>query len=79
MRDLVPMEEHPLRRPSRPGVLIECRLLLEEDPLDLVQSFLWAITSMTLLGALVGWFRLRRLFAKRVNVTRGFERLALLL
>ncbi len=68
MGDLVPVEEHPLRRPSRAGVLFECCLLLEEDPPDLVQSFLWAITSMTLLGALVGWFRLRRLIAQRVNV-----------
>jgi hypothetical protein len=30
IRDLVPVEEHPLRRPSRAGVLFECRLLLEE-------------------------------------------------
>jgi hypothetical protein len=56
MGNLVPVEEHPLRGPSRAGVLFVCRLLLEEDPLDLVQSFLRAITSMTLFGALVGWF-----------------------
>ncbi len=41
---------------------------LEEDPLDIVQSFLWALTLMTLLGALAGWFWLGRLFAQRVNV-----------
>ncbi len=46
--------EHSLRCQSRAGVLIECRLLLEEDSPDLIQSFLWAITSMTLLSALVG-------------------------
>jgi hypothetical protein len=44
------------------------QLLLEEDPPDLVQSFLRAITSMTLLGALVGWVWLGRLFAQRVNM-----------
>ncbi len=32
MGDLVPVEEHPLRHPSRAGVLFECCLLLEEDP-----------------------------------------------
>jgi hypothetical protein len=64
MGDLVPVEEHPLRHPSRAGVLFECCLLLEEDPLDLVQSFPWAITSMTLLGALVGWFWLGRFLPK---------------
>ncbi len=42
--------------------------IIEEDPPDLVQSFLWAITSMSLLGALVGCFWLGRLFAQRVNV-----------
>jgi hypothetical protein len=68
MGDLVPVEEHPLRHPFRTGVLFKCRLLFEEDLPDLVQSFLWAITSMTLLGALVGWFHLGRLFAQRVNV-----------
>ncbi len=35
---------------------------------DLVQSFLRAITSMTLLGTLILWFWLGRLFAQRVNV-----------
>jgi hypothetical protein len=60
--------EHPLRCQSRAGVLIKCHQLLEEDPPDLVQSFLWAITLMTLLGTLVGWFWLGRLFAQRVNV-----------
>jgi hypothetical protein len=68
MGDLAPVEEHQLRHPSRAGVLFECHLLLEEDKLDIVQSFLWAITSMTLLGALVGWFWLGRLFAQRVNL-----------
>jgi hypothetical protein len=67
MGDLVLVEEHLLRALSRAGVLFERRLLLEEDPLDLVQSFLRAITLMTLLGALVGWFWLGRLFAQRVN------------
>jgi hypothetical protein len=65
---LVPVEEYPLRRLSRAGVLFKCRLLLEEDLPDLIQSFLRAITLMTLLGALVGWFQLRRLFAQRVNL-----------
>ncbi len=68
MGDLVPVEEHLLRRLSRAGVLIKCCLLFEEDPPDLVQSFLRAITSMTLLSALVGWVWLGRLFAQRVNV-----------
>jgi hypothetical protein len=68
MGDLVPVEEHPLRRPSRAGVICKCHLLLEEDPPDLVQSFLWAITLMTLLGALVGWFWLGRSFAHREEV-----------
>jgi hypothetical protein len=68
MGDLVLVEVHPLRHLSRAKVLIECHLLLEEDPPDLVQSFLRAITSMILLGALVRWFRLARLFAQRVNV-----------
>jgi hypothetical protein len=68
MEDLSPVEEHPLMRPSRAGVLFECRLLLEEDSPDLVQSFLRAITLMTLLGALVGWFWLKRLFAQWVNM-----------
>jgi hypothetical protein len=62
------VEEHPLRHLSRTGVLFKCRLLLEEDPPDLVQSFLWAITLMTLLSTLVRWFWLGRLFAQRVNV-----------
>jgi hypothetical protein len=73
--DLVPVDldsvwpmEHPLRCLSRAGLLIECCLLLEEDPLDLIQSFLWAITSRTLPGTLVGWFWPQRLFAQRVNV-----------
>jgi hypothetical protein len=44
--DLVPVDL------DSAGVLIECRLLLEEDLPDLVQSFLWAITSMTLLDGL---------------------------
>ncbi len=43
MGDLVPVEEHPLRCPSRAGVLFECCLLLEEDPPDLIQSFLRAM------------------------------------
>jgi hypothetical protein len=68
MGDLIPMEVHLLRHLSRARVLIKCRLLLEEDPPDLVQLFLRAITSMTLLGALVRWFWLARLFAQRVNV-----------
>jgi hypothetical protein len=64
----VPVEEHLLRCLSRAGVLFECRLLLEEDPPDFVQSFLRAITLMTLFGALVGWFWLGRLFSQRINV-----------
>jgi hypothetical protein len=62
MGDLVLVEEHPLRCLSRAGV--ECHLLLEEDPPDLVQSFLQVITSMTLLGALVVWFQLERFLLK---------------
>jgi hypothetical protein len=68
MGDLIPVEEHPLRHPSRAGALFECCQLLEEDLPDLVQSFLRAITSMTLHGALVRWFWLKRLFAQRENV-----------
>ncbi len=68
MGDLVPVEEHPLRGPSRAGVLFESCLLLDRDPPDLVQSFLRAITLMTTLGTLAGWFQLGRLFAQRVNV-----------
>ncbi len=45
--DSVWLVEHPLRCPSRAGVLIECCLLLEEHPPDLVQSFLRAINSTT--------------------------------
>ncbi len=68
MGDLVLLEEHLLRGLPRVGVIFECRLLLEEDWLDLVQSFLCAITLMTLPGALVRWFWLGRLFAQRVNM-----------
>jgi hypothetical protein len=67
MGDLIPVEEHPLRRLPRAGVLFKCRLLLEENLPDLVQSFLWAITLMTLFGALVRWFWRGRLFAQRVK------------
>jgi hypothetical protein len=42
--------------------------IFKENPPNLVQSLLWAITLMTLLGVLVGWFWLGRLFAQRVNV-----------
>jgi hypothetical protein len=55
---------HLLRSLSRPEVVFECRQLLEEHLLDLVR----AIMSMILLGALVGWLQLGRLFARRVNV-----------
>ncbi len=72
---LVPMDldsawpmEHLIMSLSRAEVLIECLQLLEEHPPDLVQSFLWAIISMILVGALVGWFRLGKLFARRGNV-----------
>jgi hypothetical protein len=75
MGDLVPVNldsawlmEHPPRSLSIAEVLIEYRLSLEEHPPDLVQSFLWAIISMILLRAIVGWFWLGRLFARRVNV-----------
>ncbi len=44
---IVPVEEHLLRCPSRAGVLIRCHLFFEEDPPDLVQSFLRAITLNT--------------------------------
>jgi hypothetical protein len=84
MGELLPVDldsvwpmEHLLRCLSRAGVLIECRLLLEEDPPNLVQSFLRAIISMTLLSALIRWFWLGRLFAQRVNVetqgSRGYS------
>ena len=59
---------HLLRSLSIPEVLFEYHQLLEEHQLDLVQSYLRAITLMTPLGALVGWLQLERLFARRVNV-----------
>ncbi len=76
--DLVPVDlgsvwpmKHLLRCPSRAGVLIKCHLLLEEDPLDLVQSFLRAIILMALLGALIGWFQLKVVCPKAKRGEQG--------
>jgi hypothetical protein len=59
MGDLVPVEEHPLRRPSRAGVLFECHLLLEEDLYQLISN--------------IGIFKIRARHFSYIQIYDSFE------